>query len=283
VEAAYIDTDPLAPFSYTPFFVLYGDGWLVKRTCQNGECRYLGSQLNPLTLCQLVNTIDRAGFLDADPAAFSLPGGTGMSIHLSVWVDVENHVDIPDLDRWIENPNWYGSFTGCPNCFSPPQIDPAFIDLYRLLTAYPISSLSGFQAERLAVWLTQPVIAGVPQEWHPDLIPLSKLADRAACPADPARPQAVILDGATARGVSSFLSSSGEGVPIFSENGRLWQVHSRWLLPYEMPQSCERGPGLYPPPNSNTQSWQCAPEMGSIPTSTATVTPTPSITPTPLR
>ena len=283
VEAAYIDADPLAPFNYTPLFVLYGDGWLVKRTCLDGECRYMGSQLDPLALCQLVNTIDRTGFLDADPNAFNLPGGTGMSVRLSVHVDIENQVDIPDLDRWIADPNWYGAFAGCSNCFPPPQIDPAFIDLYHLLTTYTVSSLSGFRAERLAVWLTQPVIAGVPLDWHPDLPPLSELADRSVCLGDPSRSQAVILEGATARSVSSFLSSSGKGVPIFSENGQLWQVHSRWLLPYEMPQTCELEPGLYPPSDNATQNWQCAPEMGSIPTSTATVTPTPSVTPTPLR
>jgi hypothetical protein len=196
---------------------------------------------------------------------------------------VENQVQIPDLDRWIEDPNWYGAFAGCPNCFPPPQIDPAFTNLYRLLTAYTDLPMSGFQAERLAIWLTQPVIAGVAQDWHPDLVPISELADRAACPGDPARSQAVILDGPAALGVSSFLSTHAEGVPIFSENGRAWQLHSRWLLPYEMPQTCERAPGLYPPPDSNTQNWQCVPEMGSIPTSTATITPTPSVTPTPLR
>jgi hypothetical protein len=283
VEAAHIDSDPLAPFSYTPLFVLYGDGWLVKRNCQDGECRYLGSQLDSDALCQLVNTIDRTGFLDVDPKAFSLPGGTGASIRLSVQLNVENQVQIPDLDRWIEDPNWYGAFTGCPNCFSPPQIDPAFIDLFRLLTTYPDPTMVGFQAERLAVWLTQPVIAGASQDWHPDLLSLSELAARSACPGDPTRSQAVILDGSTARGVSSFLSTHDEGVPIFSENGKAWQVHSRWLLPYEMPQTCDRSPGLYPPPDSNTQYWQCVPEMGSIPTSTATITPTPSVTPTPLR
>ena len=283
VEAAHIDSDPLAPFSYTPLFVLYGDGWLVKRNCQDGECRYLGSQLDSNALCQLVNTIDRTGFLDADPAAFSLPGGTGASIRLSVRVNVENQVQIPDLDRWTEDPSWYGAFAGCPNCFPPPQIDPAFIDLYRLLTAYTDLPTAGFQAERLAVWLTQPIIVGIAQDWHPDLVSLSELADRAVCLGDPTRVQAVILDDSTARGVSSFLSTHDEGVPIFSENGRLWQVHSRWLLPYEMPQTCDRAPGLYPPPDSNTRYWQCVPEMGSIPTSTGTITPTPSVTPTPLR
>jgi hypothetical protein len=283
VEAALIDSDPLAPFSYTPLFVLYGDGWLIKRACQDGECRYLGSQLDPDTLCRLVNTIDRTGFLDADPTAFTLPGGTGTTIRLSTRLFVENQVQIPDLDRWIENPDWYGAFAGCLNCFPPPRIDPAFIDLFRLLTSYTDPSLAGFQAERLAVWLTQPVIAGVPQDWHPDLVPLSELADRSTCPNDPARSQAVILEDTAARAVSSFLSSSGESVPIFSENGRVWQVHSRWLLPYEMPQTCDREPGLYPPPEGATQNWQCAPDMGSIPTSTATITPTPSVTPTPLR
>lgn len=283
VEVAHIDANPLAPFSYTPLFVLYGDGWLVKRTCQDGECRYMGSQLSSDTLCQLVNTIDRTGFLYADPGAFSLPGGTGASIRLSVRVNVENQVQIPDLDRWIEDPNWYGAFAGCPSCFPPPQIDPAFIDLYRLLTTYTDLPMAGFQAERLAIWLAQPVIAGVASDWHPDMVPISELADRAACPGDPTRSQAVILEGPAARGVSSFLSTYGEGVPIFSENGRVWQVHSRWLLPYEMPLTCERAPGLYPPSDSNTQNWQCVPEMGSIPTSTATITPTPSVTPTPLR
>lgn len=283
VKAARIDADPFAPLSYTPFFVLYGDGLLVKRTCQNGECRYLQTQLDPQTLCRLVNTIDRTGFLDANPTAFDLPGGTGAAIHMVVRIYAENSVQIPDLDRWVEDPDWYGALMGCPSCFAPPKIDPAFIDLYRLLITYTDTDMTGLHTERLAVWLTRPVITGTAQPWPSELIPLSELAEKGTCPNNPEQRQAVILEGPSARAVSSLLSTQGEGMPIFFEDGTTWQVVSRWLLPYEMPQTCDLDAGLYPPPGESVAIWQCDPEMGTIPTATATITPTPTTTPTPLR
>ena len=283
IEWASITDDPVDPFRYTPFLILYGDGLLVKRSCQDNECRYLQNQLDDVELCQWIHAIDRTGFLNADPLGVQVPGGTGTEIRLAVQVYAENGVQIPDLDRWSESPTWYGEFAGCPNCFDPPEIDPAFIDLYRLLSRYPDDGLSGLNADRLAVWLTKPVIAGTPRLWGEDQIPLAEIAEQSKCPNDPGRQQAVILEGLTARKVSGFLSAVGDNAPIFSEDEQTWQVHSRWLLPYELPQTCQEPAGLYPPADFPKLVWQCEPTMGAIPTVTPTITPTPSVTPTPLR
>ena len=286
VEWASIANDPLDPFRYTPFLILYGDGLIVKRSCQDDgrlDCRYLQKQLDEVELCRWINAIDRTGFLDANPLAVQVPGGTGTEIRLAVQVYAENGVQIPDLDRWAESPNWYGEFTGCPACFEPPAIDPAFIGLYRLLSTYPDEELSGLNTERLAVWLTKPVVTGAARAWNDDEVSLAAVAEWSACPDDPARQQAVVLEGSMARQVSDFLSSQGNLTPLFTENGQTWQVHSRWLLPYEMPQTCQAPAGLYPPSDMPNIVWQCEPTMGAIPTSTSTITPTPSVTPTPLR
>jgi len=283
VEAARTGNDPLDPFQYSPFFVLYGDGLLVKRTCQEGICQYTQTQPDQEALCRLVNAIDRTGFFNADPEGFSLPGGTGEGVRLAVQVYAENEVLVPDLDRWATSPNWYPEIAGCLNCYSPPQIDPAFLDLYRLLSTYTNRDWTGLQTERLALWITQPVIAGSPQNWDPDLIPLSKLVSRSMCSSDPSQQQAIILEGSPARAVADFLSNRGRTALLFQDGEQVWQVQSRWLLPYEMPQSCQQPAGLYPPLVYSEIFWTCEPEMGAIPTPTATITPTPSITPTPLR
>lgn len=283
IEAAYINTDTSSPFSYTPLFMLYGDGLLVTRSCQDGACSYLGAQLEEELLCRLVNAIDRTGFLDADPTAFNLPGSTSAAIRLSVQLDTQNSVQIPDLDRWATDPDWYGTTIGCVGCYSPPLIDPAFLSLYGLLTSYTDEEMTGFNTERLAVWLSKPVVAGTAQPWPSDLPPLADLSQATACPDAPDRVSAVILDGPTARTVSSLISTQGQGVPIFTENNTTWQIQSRWLLPYEMPQTCEVEAGLYPPTGDVGSTWQCLPEMGAIPSPTPTITPTATITPTPLR
>lgn len=281
VEAAILAADPVEQFGYTPFFVLYGDGLLVVRSCDEGECRYLQTQLNQEQLCLLINTIDKIGFLKVDPQSAFVPLGTGTEIRLHVRVYEENFIQIEDLNRWVERPDWYPSFAGCQNCFDQPNVDPAIANLYRLLSTYSLPEPSGLQTDRLALWLTQPVIMGTPQIWADDLIPLASLSQASLCPNDPARRQAVILEGAMAYSTASFLS--GQQVPLYTDGQTTWQVQSRWLLPYEMPQTCDQPAGLYPPDQILEIAWQCEPFMGTIPTSTATITPTPSITPTPLR
>ncbi len=283
VEAAYLAVDDQEPFPYTPFFVLYGDGTLVQRACQNGACRYLQAQLNGESLCRLVNSIDQTGFLDADPAQVDLPAGTGTRVRLAVQVYQHNQAHIPDLDRWAHDPDWYRAYSGCPACPVFARIDPAFIDLYRLLTTFAEADLTGLTTDRLAVWLAQPVVAGDPQTWPGDLISLANLAEMSRCPGRASRQSAVIFEGQAARSLASYLSTHPGDAPIFTQDGATWQVHTRWLLPCEMPQTCDQEAGLFPPADTVEMTWTCSPEFGFIPTATPTITPTPTITATPLR
>jgi hypothetical protein len=280
IEAARIEGDPLNPFQYTPLLVLYGDGRLVQRRCQDDGCQYRQTTLTEEALCQLVNAIDRTGFLSTAEDAYSLPGETGAVIRLAVHLDVEKVVDIPDLDRWISDPGWYLRETGCVTC-DPATINPAVIALYRLLTTYAGENWTGLETERLAVWLSEPLIAGTPQSWDADLIPLADLAARADC--GDGTQGAVILEGAPATALADVLASLGNNAPLFEQDGVVWQVQSRWLVPYESPQTCGAPAGLTLPPVYPTYTWSCSPLMGAIPTPTPTITPTPTATGTPIR
>ena len=263
--------------------MVYSDGRLIKRICQEDICQYRQSQLNQNDLCQLINAIDRTGFLDAGSNAFQLPPGTDVAYRLSVAVNQENTVTIPDLARWIETPNWYDAVAGCSNCYPDPIIDPAFIDLYELLKSYNPPDLTSYQSTRLAVSITDPVIAGLPRPWPEEVIPFSELLEGSTCDGAITQRQAVILQGALAQTIAEVLSAQSGLAPIFSDGEETWQVQSKWLLPNELPQTCQSPAGIYPNNNDPLTSWRCSPEMGAIPTSTATITPTPSITPTPLR
>lgn len=280
IELARVEDDPLNPFQYTPLLVLYGDGRLVQRRCQDGNCQFREMLLTEGELCQLVNAIDRTGFMNVTENAFTVPGDTGSAIHLTVHLDGEKTVEIPDLDRWASDPDWYRRETGCVTC-DPAIIDPAYIALYQLLTTYAGENWTGLRTERLAVWLSPPLIAGAPQTWDPDLISLVELAARSDC--GEGTRQAVILEGPPANALADFLTSKGANAPLFEQEDAVWQVQSRWLLPYETPKTCGSPAGLAWPPVTPSYEWSCSPQMGAIPTPTPTITPTPTVTRTPIR
>jgi hypothetical protein len=280
VEMARIEGDPLNPFQYTPLLVLYGDGRLVQRRCQEDICQYRQTILAEADLCQLVNAIDRTGFLNLGEDAAALPTEGNAAIRLDIHLDVEQTVVVSDLERWVSDPGWYQRETGCVTC-NPAVINPAVIALYRLLTTYAGERWVGLETARLAVWLSKPVIAGTPQPWGADLIPLDELAARADC--GYGAWQAVTLEGPPASALADALASRGAEAPLFEQEGKVWQVQSRWLLPYESPGTCSAVPGLIPPAIHPVVEWSCSPAMGAVPTPTPTITPTPTVTATPIR
>jgi hypothetical protein len=283
VEIAALEPGGSSPSQYTPIWVLYGDGLLIKRDCQDDECRYLQKQLGGDEVCFLINTIDRTGFLAADPQSPEIPSGTGKLIRLKASVYAQNEIQIPDLDRWIETPNWYTAYIGCANCSVEPVIDPAFPSMYQLLTQFIPDDMTGMTTERLALWLTEPVIVGTPQIWPEELPPLDSLADNAICTGELTQRQSLIFEGRQATDIADYLSRQAGGIPLYQQGEQVWQVQARWLLPYEMPQTCQAPPGLYPPAEIPETIWACQPAMGAIPTPTPTITPTPTNTSTPIR
>ncbi len=285
IEAAHIQSQAEAvPFPYTPFFVLYGDGLIIQRQCQSGACQFYQSQLDTIHLCQLVNAVDRTGFLDAVPTNYLATGESIEQTFLSVSVYKEKAVRLDGFRLWLESPNAFAPQQGCQTCFEPPKMDPAFQNLYQLITSYELTPLQSYQSDRLAIWLSEPVLAGTPQPWPETQIPLEELASRRACPGDE-KAQAVVLEGQPATELSAlFAKTAREGYPpVFFQDESIWQVESRWLIPYEMPKTCSRPAGLYPPPAVSAFQWQCSASMGAIPSPTPTITATPSLTPTPIR
>jgi hypothetical protein len=285
IEAALIQSQgDSVPFPYTPIFILYGDGLIIRRQCQSDVCQFFQSQLDPINLCQLVYAVDRTGFLDAALTNYQTPGESLELTYLSVSFHKEKAVLLDGLRLWMETPNWYAAQQGCQNCFEPPRMDPAFQKLYQLITTYDHTPLQSYQSSRLAIWISKPVLAGTPQPWPITLIPLEELASRTTCSGDE-KAQAVVLEGKPARDVSELLAkTTNEGNPtVFTQGESVWQVESRWLIPYEMPKTCSRPAGLYPPPTVSAFQWQCSANMGAIPSPTPTITTTPTLTPTPIR
>jgi hypothetical protein len=281
---ARVDTTSLpGPQQYQPLLILYGNGLLIKQICEDSDCHYGQVQLVQESLCRLVNAVHLTGFLDADPWAFSVPGSTGACILFNIQLDRMNTAKIDNFDSWMDNPDWYDEILPCTNCYEAPVFDPAFEALYRLLSTYEDEAFESFQADRLAVWISPAILLGNPSTWDASLPALEGLIERAICPNEPNQRTALILEGTTARSVSEFISSLETELPVFRENEKHWLVQTRWLLPHEMPQTCERPPGFYPPIMEEAIIWSCAPEMGAIPTPTPTITPTPSMTPTPIR
>lgn len=283
IEMARFCPGENSPYDYLPYLVLYGDGTLVKRACEDEACTLVTTQLDTAALCRLTNAVTLTGFLQTDPLAFDVPGGTGCQVRLSVRLDQTHTVEINDLNLWVESPNWLSEMMNCTTCTTPPVIDPAFEDLYRLLSTYADQPMVPFEADRLAVWLTKAVILGTAPDWDPNLPSLADLAQQAACPEDATRQQAVILEGGQARAISEFINQQEGAAPVFREGEATWLVQTRWLLPYELPQACDQEAGLYPQEDGLDLTWACQPEMGAIPTPTPTITPTPTVTATPLR
>jgi hypothetical protein len=285
IEAAHSQSQAEAvPFPYTPIFVLYGDGLIIQRQCQSGTCQFYQSRLDPIDLCRLVYAVDRTGFFDADPANYQPPEESTEQTLLSAAFYKENAVLLDGFRLWLENPNAFGPQQEGPSSFETPRMDPAFLNFYQLITTYDQSPLQSYQSDRLAIWLSPPVLAGTPQPWPETLIPLEELARRTACSGNE-KTQAIVLEGQPARDLSALLAKTAKGgyPTVFFQGEGIWQIESRWLIPYEMPKTCSRPAGLYPPPALSATQWQCSTDMGAIPSPTPTITATLTLTPTPIR
>jgi hypothetical protein len=273
IEAGIIHDLKLDPFDRDPAFVLYAGGTLIQKTCGASNCDYTSTQLNTKQICSLLNTIELYGFFDYDPASYQTPlaGGEITYINVAAWRN--QHIALYQLKDWLEDPNWLDRLLDCDNCRETPEIKPALSETYWLLDGFEISGREVFHPQSLALWLSESDLAGEPVDWTLGTPTLSRLAAMSQCQAAGQR-QAVVLTGSEAQSVAGFINGiTNQGLsPIFSENGMILQVSSRWLFPYEQAAGCGESTNQFPsadiPPATELMS--CRVSDGIIPTATPT-------------
>jgi hypothetical protein len=277
--------DPLAhsPFQLDPFFVLYASGELILQQCQGNQCGLFSQQLETGEVCRLLNRIDQSGFFDYDPASYQPPesGGPSIAIQVNAWRS--KAVDLDQLDQWIADPGWFARQQQCKQCPAGPQILPALLNTYDLLSRYQPVEEKPYVADRLAVWVSQPWLAGTPQPWTGTELSLTSLYQASRC-SNPQQSQAVVLTGSEAGQVSELVdaATTNNNAPIFSEDPLQLQLQTRWLFPLEAAPGCGEASNTLPAANAPTPSFtlSCQPANGlaDIPTSAVSgYTPTPYV------
>jgi hypothetical protein len=273
IEAGIIHDLKRDPFDRDPSFVLYANGTLIQKGCHASSCDFTTAQLSKKQVCSLLNSIELYGFFDYDPSGYNTPiaGGEITYIDVSAWR--EQHIALYQLTDWLEDPNWLNRLLDCDNCREPPLIKPALANTYWLLDGFSVPGSVTYHPSSLAVWLSAPELAGEPVDWTLGSPTLGRLLEMSRC-AEAGQRQAVILGGSEAENLASFINQiTNQGLsPIFSEGSLVFQVSTRWLLPYEQAAGCGESTNQFPAgdiPVVKTPM-SCSISDGFIPTPTPT-------------
>jgi hypothetical protein len=276
IQAGTIHDLKIDPFDRDPSFVLYANGLLIQKKCDSSSCQYLTASLNMRQTCSLLNTIELYGFFDYDPSSYQTPLAGGEITYLEVTSWRNQHIALYQLKDWLEDPDWLDRLLGCDDCRKPPEIKPALSETYWLLEDLEIPGAVVYQPPSLALWLSEPQLAGDPQDWALSTPSLNRLVSMSQCPSEDQH-QAVILTGTEAESVASYINQViNQGFPpIFKENGGLYQVATRWLLPYERAAGCGESTNQFPSADipAATEMLSCRFSDGIIPTRTSTWIP----------
>ncbi|MGB8251629.1 MAG: hypothetical protein WCF08_00305 [Anaerolineaceae bacterium] len=276
IQTGVIHDQKRDPFDRDPSFVLYADGTLIKKSCATSRCETLTVKLNEKQICALLNTIELYGFFEYDPSSYQPPvaGGEITFIEVAAWRN--QSIALYQLKDWIEDPNWLERLLKCDGCRKSPEIKPALINTYRLIENFSPPGIGIYHPQQLALWLSYPELAGEPVDWALGSPSLNRLAEMSRC-ANAGQRQAVVLRGSEAESVAGYINQViNEGLsPIFTEDSLVYQISSRWLLPYEQAAGCGSSTNQFPsleiPPA--TELMICRVSDGIIPTPTTTLFP----------
>jgi len=264
------------PFDRDPSFVLYSSGNLIQKKCTSGSCQYLTANLNSRQVCSLLNTIELTGFFDYDPSSYRPPLAGGEITYIEVTAWRNQRIAFYQLKDWLEDPNWLDRLLGCDDCRKAPEIKPALAETYWLLEDLEIPGAAIYQPASLALWLSEPQLAGDPVDWSLSSPSLTRLAGMSQCSLA-TQHQAVVLTGSEAERTASYINQViKQGFsPIFTENGSVFQVTTHWLLPYEQAAGCGESSNQFPAGDisPSMEMLSCRLSDGFIPTPTSTWIP----------
>jgi hypothetical protein len=266
-----------------PVFILYADGSLFIQThlVQEEQERSViwHQKLDRKGICAYLNTLDQAGFLDYDPAAYEFQGGKlmvmgagGAAITVNAWRTFDGRFyELPIFMR-DELTGELGQMLGEDFRTGRPVIHPALRSAYYLLFDHPVDDMEIYSPDRLAIWIDSnpgyEFDVSRAREWpfqDPSL--KSLLSKSGNKPME--FPNFVVVEGQIARDIYDFMGNSyfvydvyfnvrGDGVRDY------YSVMARPILPYELPSgtltripapgstrpdfslSCDPGDGILP-------------------------------------
>ncbi len=239
------DGGPDFRYSLPVEFTLMPSGDLYLRRWKAGVDEIVTVQLPRQATCQLLNSVDQAGFFDYDPATYvknenawfrPIAGPDNTYIWVHAWR--ENSVSLFFLPGFMDPAQvaeMQSAWAGCSNCPEYPTILPAIRNTYLLIDHYqPPRDMQPLKPGRLGVWLypdSDPLNPTAAIDW-----PLKShtLAAAAALKGDPWDPPAMVLSGTDATRVYDALQKrlNLDGTEM-REGKKLYRVFARPLLPNE--------------------------------------------------
>ncbi len=234
-----------------PSFILYADGSLF---ISRNDILY--RKLDREEVCEILNTIDKIGYFDYDPAGYDFIGGRSIvlgapgsvSIEINTWKSSRG--DYYELGFYLQE-----ELTGdlakdlrkqgydMSKREGWPTVAPELRNTYYFLNEYPVENFEIYQPERLGLWISSidpDFIAsysyyGQPKKWSIKKT-LTEMFDSINASITTYNDYA-LLNGTEARTVYKYLEQfHGTGV-FYDENIKgekiFFLVSERPLLPYE--------------------------------------------------
>ncbi len=189
--------------------------------------------------CNLLNSIDQAGFFDYDPSTYVyephiIMGGAVTYISIKAWRS--NSVGLYALYDFIDNLDFIKKAWGCGDCLDLglPTVLPSIRKTYRLLSNYEPENLQVYQPNRIGVWVEVDKYTdknNIPI-WPLKSVKLSQIVFPEGHIGDDPN---IVLTGANAKSVYELFNQSMNcGINIV-EGDKVYWVRARPLLPNEYP------------------------------------------------
>lgn len=213
-------------------FILYGDGnfFLYTSVDINGntQFRYLHKKLDRSAICRLLNTIGQTGFLDFDPATYSIPriyDAANWRIEIYAWKNKD--VKLYGLGEIANDLNSDLSLIPS-NLIKPASVRDTFALLYN----YPVDELDVYIPPRLGIWLWKSSFDFSSTEaWTLDDISLARLYKKAGSAVD-TMPRPIYFDGEDAKNVYAMFDNFTYYGEV-TQNGERYGIYVRPVLPFE--------------------------------------------------
>ena len=230
-------------------------------------------------MCQHLNTLDQAGYLDYDSATYTFIGGDQLIIGgPSTYIEV---------NAWKSKYDWYSSlslYLGEEIRYYGqdgfPIISPALRDTYYFLHQYPTDGFEVYKPDRLAVWLLSVEKSYIDtyglqvKNWEFNKVPLTQLINKADMSPDREDLRLIILSGQDARLLYDYfgnlISSDFFFIEDLNSERNYYEILVRPLLPYEtLGENYTGYISTIPVPNAPNPDFKltCYPSDGVLPIS----------------
>jgi hypothetical protein len=192
--------------------------------------------------CNLLNSIDQAGFFEYDPSTYikdeinwypPVQGVGKTLIAIRAWKS--NSVDLYGLGFFINNSDkpiklWEPNCSNCPNS-DLPTILPSLRKTFQILASYEPSDMLIYQSDRLGVWVETYGEQSDVLAWPLNSVKLSKIVNTDDHISDSPN---IILTGANAKSIYHLFDENINvcGINV-KEGDRFYRVFARPLLPNE--------------------------------------------------